>query len=148
MTRRTSRHFAALDTIVAMAKALWTSVHYSGTRALTETPIDGLGNIAAARPPEVPATGTISEHVLPDAWLSNIFQHIAGLKPLTNRSRADGDDLVRKGAAVSRPRRHGRQHEVRKILTARRASGDATSAPPGSTETSKAEHEEAADRAR
>ncbi len=128
---KNQRYFAALDAIVKMARALWTSVHYSGKPGVvTETPIDGLGNIAPHWRQKRPREGLRSEHVLPDAWLSNIFQHIAGLKPLTNRQYDQMTTiLVHKGAAHLKTNADmGDNTSFRELLTGKARAGDATAA--------------------
>lgn len=124
-------HFAAIETIANMARALWTSIHYSGEPgAVNEVPVDGIGNIAPHGQQKTPRPGLISEHVLPDAWLSNIFQNIAGLKALSNRQYQQMTTiLIRKDAAASKTNADmGDNTKFRDHLTGKDPLGAPTSA--------------------
>ena len=68
---KNARFFAVIDRIVAMARAVWTAIHYSGVpgEIVATSPPSGLGRVAPygrqRQPPRAP--GLLAEHVLPDS---------------------------------------------------------------------------------
>ncbi|WP_143087087.1 phage tail protein [Geodermatophilus ruber] len=119
---------AAIDTIVAMARQIWTVIHYSGRpgEANVVTP-DGLGNIAPHARQITPRPNLESEHVLPRKWLSNIFEHAAGLRPLSDRQYAQMTTiLIWKGAAdLKTEGDEGDNTGLRRLLTGEEGIGNA-----------------------
>ena len=84
---KNARFFAVIDRIVAMARAVWTAIHYSGVPGEIGHQLpSGLGRVAPygrqRQPPRAP--GLLAEHVLPDSWVSDAFEN-AGLARLDDR---------------------------------------------------------------
>jgi hypothetical protein len=120
--------FAAIDTITAMVRRIWTAIHYSGHpgEAHVVTP-EGLGNIAPHSRQRSPRPNLESEHVLPRKWLSNIFEHVAGLKPLSDRQYEQMTTiLIHKGAAdIKTEGGQGDNTGLRNILTGEESPANA-----------------------
>jgi hypothetical protein len=119
--------FAAIDSIIAMVRQIWTVIHYSGRpgEANVVTP-SGLGNIAPHARQITPRPNLESEHVLPRKWLSNVFEHIAGLQPLNDRQYAQMTTiLIYKGAAdIKTEGDEGDNTGMRNLLTGEEGIGN------------------------
>jgi hypothetical protein len=120
--------FTAIDSIISMARQIWTVIHYSGRpgEANVATP-EGLGNIAPHVRQIAPRPNLESEHVLPRKWLSNIFEHVAGLRPLSDRQYDQMTTiLIYKGAAdLKTEGDEGDNTSLRRLLTGEEGFGNA-----------------------
>ena len=85
---KNARFFAAIDEVVGRARALWSYVKYSGNPSAPTAPADGvpknLGNIAPHGRQPNRGADLLSEHVLPQAWLSDQLE-AAGVRRLDTR---------------------------------------------------------------
>lgn len=98
---RNRTFLAAIDSVVDMVRGIWTAVGYSGHPDETH-PVapSGLGNVASHARQITPRPNLESEHVLPRRWLSNVFEHVAGLQPLSQRQYEQMTTiLIHEGAA-------------------------------------------------
>ena len=125
---KNKKHFDAIELITTMARALWTVIHYSGKPGeVKEEHPEGIGNIAPHGQQKSPRKGLISEHVLPDKWLSNVFEQVAGLKAFSNRQYQQMTTiLIREGAAKRKTNDPmGDNTGLREILTGKKGVGNA-----------------------